>query len=258
MQAIDRVILQIRRRETPMAERLYRLGKALRGLHMPVIPGLHHALYDERRFRLALWQRIMRMVYYEPLFKTQCERVGRNFRLLGGIPLLMGTRIRIFIGNDVTISGVTTFIGSKMADAPVLAIGHESSIGFQTTIVTGHGVHIGEHVMIGNRAFIAGDDGHPLDSVERVANRPPQKEDIKGVWIEDAVWVGEGATILKGVHVGKGAVVGAHAVVTRDVPPFSVVAGNPARVVKYVATESASHDNGERVNDSPEVVTTAG
>jgi len=251
MQAIDRMMLQIRRRETPLAERVYRLGKAFRRIQMPVIPGLHHVLYDERRFRLALWERLLRLVYYEPLFKTQCEHVGRNLRLMGGIPLLMGNPIRILIGNDVTIAGVTTFIGSKMADAPVLALGHGSSIGFQTTIVTGRGVHIGEHVMIGNRVFIAGDDGHPLDPVERVNNRPPQKDDIKEVWIEDAVWIAEGATILKGVRVGEGAVVGAHAVVTRDVRPYTVVAGNPAKTIKGIPANSAARRQEDCATDSP-------
>jgi acetyltransferase-like isoleucine patch superfamily enzyme len=231
---IDRLLLYIRRRETPLAERAYRLGKAARGISMPVIPGLHQALYQERRLRLTLWQNILRIVYWEPLFKSQCEQVGCNLRLLGGIPQLMGARIRIYIGDDVAISGVTTFVGSKMADAPVLAIGHGSSIGYQTSIITGHGVYIGNHVLIGNRVFLAGDDSHPLDPVERAANRPPRQEDVRGVWIEDGVWVGEGATILKGVHVGKGSVVGAHAVVTRDVPPYSVVAGNPARIVKRI------------------------
>jgi len=231
MQMIDRLSLHIRRRETPLADRVYRFVKKLRRIHMPLIPGLHHGLYKERQLRLGLWQTLMRVVYYEPLFKTQCEQVGRNLRLVGGIPLLMGNRMRIFIGDDVTISGVTTFAGSKMADAPVLAIGSGSSIGEQTTIVTGHGVHIGHGVMIGSRVFIAGDDGHPLDATDRIENRPPRAEDVKGVWIEDDVWIGEGAAVLKGVHIGKGAVVETQAVVTKDVPPFSVVAGSPARII---------------------------
>ena len=47
------------------------------------------------------------------------------------------------------------------------------------------------------------------------------------------VWIADGAVVMGGVHVGDGAVVGAHAVVTRDVPPYAVVVGNPARVVKH-------------------------
>ena len=54
------------------------------------------------------------------------------------------------------------------------------------------------------------------------------------MWIEDGAWIGEGSTILKGVRVGYGAVVAAQAVVTKDVPPYTVVAGNPAKVVKQL------------------------
>ncbi|RYG98835.1 MAG: CatB-related O-acetyltransferase [Alphaproteobacteria bacterium] len=51
--------------------------------------------------------------------------------------------------------------------------------------------------------------------------------------IGDDVWIGQRAVVLPGVNVGSGAVIGAHSVVTRDVPPFSVVAGAPARVIRY-------------------------
>ena len=51
--------------------------------------------------------------------------------------------------------------------------------------------------------------------------------------IDDDVWIGYGATILSGVHIGQGAVIAAGAVVTKDVPPYAVVAGVPAKVIKY-------------------------
>lgn len=51
--------------------------------------------------------------------------------------------------------------------------------------------------------------------------------------VEDEVWIGLGALILSGVRIGKGAIVGARSVVTRDVPPYAIVGGNPAKVIKY-------------------------
>jgi acetyltransferase-like isoleucine patch superfamily enzyme len=57
---------------------------------------------------------------------------------------------------------------------------------------------------------------------------------LREIIIGDDVWIAEGATVLGGVTIGEGAVVAAHAVVTRDVPPRSVAAGNPARVIKQI------------------------
>ena len=52
--------------------------------------------------------------------------------------------------------------------------------------------------------------------------------------IHDNVWIGERAIILKGVTIGKGAIIAIGAVVTKDVPEYAIVAGNPARIVKYL------------------------
>lgn len=53
-----------------------------------------------------------------------------------------------------------------------------------------------------------------------------------GITVDDDVWIGYGATILDGVHIGQGAVIGARAVVTKDVAPYAIVAGNPAKTIK--------------------------
>jgi acetyltransferase-like isoleucine patch superfamily enzyme len=67
--------------------------------------------------------------------------------------------------------------------------------------------------------LLAGKDGHP-------ATKGPTR-------IGSDVWMGHGATIMSGVTVSDGAIIGARAVVTRDVPPYAIVAGNPGRVVRY-------------------------
>ncbi|CAE6831016.1 CatB-related O-acetyltransferase [Xanthomonas arboricola pv. corylina] len=66
---------------------------------------------------------------------------------------------------------------------------------------------------------LAGHDGHP-------ASKGPTR-------IGNDVWIGHGATVLSGVTVGDGAIIGAQAVVARDVPPYAVVGGNPAKVVRH-------------------------
>lgn len=93
-------------------------------------------------------------------------------------------------------------------------------------------VSIGERVSIATNVTLVA-DSNPNNS--RLAEEPYVKEHLirtAPVVIEDDVWLGTNAVVLPGVRVGRGAVVGAGAVVTRDVPPFTVVAGVPARPIR--------------------------
>ena len=90
------------------------------------------------------------------------------------------------------------------------------------------GIRIEDHVMIGPRVNITSEN-HPVDPLTRKTMVPG------AVLIQENAWIGAGATILPGVTVGKNAVVAAGAVVTKDVPPNTVVAGVPAKVVKQLS-----------------------
>jgi maltose O-acetyltransferase len=93
-------------------------------------------------------------------------------------------------------------------------------------------VRIGNRVQIANWVSIMDGDFHGL--AER--DRPPPPE---AVHIEDDVWIATRATVLKGVTIGRGAVVAAAAVVTRDVEPYTLVAGVPARPVRRIPQRMA-------------------
>jgi acetyltransferase-like isoleucine patch superfamily enzyme len=97
-------------------------------------------------------------------------------------------------------------------------------------------------VLISHGVNIHDTNSHPIDAEARHAHfrhiiqygHPRSDIDIKAapIIIGDDVWIGFGAIILKGVTIGKGAIVAAGALVTRDVAPFTIVAGNPAKEVK--------------------------
>lgn len=98
------------------------------------------------------------------------------------------------------------------------------------TIFDGHShLHIGKDVMIGPHCYLT-DADHSMEPGASVKSQPMKQ---KPVDVEDEVWIGARATILPGVRLGRGSVVAAGAVVTRDVPPYGVAVGVPARVVKY-------------------------
>ena len=101
-------------------------------------------------------------------------------------------------------------------------------------------IRIGNDVMFGpGVTCITG--GHRMDLVGRtmisVTDKEKNPDDDKDIVFKGDNWVGANATVLKGVTIGKGAVIAAGAVVTKDVPPFSVVGGVPAKVMKMRFTE---------------------
>lgn len=99
--------------------------------------------------------------------------------------------------------------------------------------------HISQHVTIGSFTSIGnlctiGAHNHAIDKlttfpfVEIIKGMP-----MKGTIIGSDVWIGSNAVVLAGVTVGHGAVIGAGAVVTKDVPPYAIAVGNPAKVIRY-------------------------
>ena len=90
-------------------------------------------------------------------------------------------------------------------------------------------------VMIGNNVILAQNVvisalNHKFEDVLMTINQQGVKTDQ--IIIEDNVWIGANSSVLAGVHIGEHVVVGAGSVVTKDIPPFSVVVGNPARILK--------------------------
>lgn len=92
-------------------------------------------------------------------------------------------------------------------------------------------VTIGDDVMMGPECIIY-TRNHKFSDLDKPMNKQGYS-DIEEVVIEDNVWIGGRVIILPGVRVGTGAIVGAGAVVTKDVPPYAVVGGNPAKIIKY-------------------------
>lgn len=122
-----------------------------------------------------------------------------------------------------------------------ICIGDNCSIGAYCHISAFNHISIGNNVLIGKWASIV-DNNHGFTDYATLL-LPPLKRSIvsKGpIVIGDNVWIGDKVTILSGVTIGNNSVIAANTVVTKDVPAFSIVAGNPGKVIKK---------NGENKNE---------
>ncbi len=227
MSGVGSFFLKIRRRETPFYDRLYRMGKSLRYLEMPVIRPLHRFLYGERMTRLTLWRGFMQTFYYNPLFKGCCQRVGKGLVIHDGLPQIFGA-LRIVLGENVVMHGTSSFVGAKVFEHPTLRVGDNTHLGSGLGVVVGRDITIGNNVMIANGVNIFSYDQHPADPARR--HLPASPESSRSVVIEDNVWIGAKSIIFKGVTIGRNSIVAAGSVVTQKVPADSMVMGNPARV----------------------------
>lgn len=111
-----------------------------------------------------------------------------------------------------------------------IRIGRRSVLSNNVTVISCVAVDIGEECLIGDGVLIVDSDFHHTDPLKR---RETPENDAP-VSIGDNVWLGSRVTVLKGVSIGRNSVVAAGSVVTRDVPENTIVAGNPAKVIRQL------------------------
>ena len=157
-------------------------------------------------------------------WKTRrCTSVGRWVRVEGNLQvnnfgaMCLGERVRI----------QATHLPVELGTLPggTLEIGPQTYINSGSSLCAGKLIQIGARCAIGNSALIMDTDFHSVHD-HTVAPEP------KPVIIEDDVWLAARVTVLKGVTIGRGAVVAAGAVVTKDVPPYTLVGGVPAKIIR--------------------------
>jgi acetyltransferase-like isoleucine patch superfamily enzyme len=128
--------------------------------------------------------------------------------------------------------------------------GHRVQLGPRCTIQTN--ISFGDSILVAGEVAFIGRYDHRTDLVGNTVWGSPRGE-CRGIVIEDDVWIGWRATVLDGVVIGRGAVVAACAVVTRTVPPYTVVAGVPARPIgtRFNDAQIALHESKLLMSGNP-------
>jgi acetyltransferase-like isoleucine patch superfamily enzyme len=155
--------------------------------------------------------------------------IGIGVRVLGLAPVIHN-RGTIRLGNDVVLEARTRRIFFNVWPEGELTLGHGVVVNDGVRFDCTCSIRVGERGLIGYGVVISDSHFHGVyDRVMRPTGKP--------VVLEDDIWVAANAMIFSGVTVGRGSVVAGGAVVREDVPPFTVVAGNPACLVRSLDPE---------------------
>ena len=158
--------------------------------------------------------------------------VGRNFIAQDHCEINGLSQKGLIFGDKVTIGSYAIIRPTNLygGEAGVgLKVGNNSSIGPYGYIGCSGYIEIGDNVMISPRVSIYSENHNFSETAVPMIEQGVTRSFVK---IEDDCWIAANSIILAGVTIGKGSIVAAGAVVTKDVPPFSIVAGNPALVIK--------------------------
>lgn len=225
---------------------------------MPI--GYTHAFGDglvlprPRLTKRILW-RAMSPLSRRAQLRDQIARAWRQFErsaqasdetLLGAAAWCVngsGNRKRIILAGHVVCRGL---LRVERFGAGKITIHPEVYIGDDTLISCAESVTIGSYTLIAHGVHIFDNNTHPADwrerrddwlSISGRAQGPKPQIATAPIWIGASVWIGFNSVIMKGVRIGDRSVIAAGSVVTENVPPDSLVAGNPGRVVRSVRPE---------------------
>jgi acetyltransferase-like isoleucine patch superfamily enzyme len=166
--------------------------------------------YDFEKFRGFIYYIINKPFY---------NQIGYPFILYPNT--YIRNKKKISFGKDITI-----FFGALISPTELKT---GDNIGFGVNCFVAGKVTLGNNVMIGPNTTIPGAN-HNFEKVDIPMNA--QGNTIKGTTIEDDVWIGANSVVLDGITIGKGSIVAAGSVVTKNIEPYSIVCGVPAKLLR--------------------------
>jgi galactoside O-acetyltransferase len=173
-------------------------------------------------------------------------RLGDSVKVGAGARVSWHKLLRLRRGNRLIIGARTLFNGRVLFEdtGGEIRVGERCYVG-NSGLICHSLIDIGDDVIVSWGCTIVDHNSHAIAWSGRKGDVSDWAEGRKDwthvkrspVVIEDKVWIGYGVSILKGVRVGRGSVIGAGSVVTKDIPAYSLVAGNPARVVRSLGED---------------------
>lgn len=181
---------------------------------------------------LQKWWKFKRDKLYTFAIRSDFGSIGKGSRVCP--PFHSGSTENVHIGSNSTINAgswlecVPAYGGTKYN--PRLDIGNGTYVGHRAHIIACSHMRIGDNVVIADNVYIS-DNLHGFEDVSMPILGQPLVNSGR-VIIEDEVWLGERVCVLPNVTIGKHSVIGANSVVTKDIPPYCIAVGVPAKVIK--------------------------
>lgn len=174
------------------------------------------------------------------MYKRKFKKFGKDSYIIPKFRALEGSKYieigdNCYIGKNVLLTATASYNSQKYN--PQIILGTRSNIGDYSHVTCINKIYIGKNVGMGREVLIS-DNSHGFGSIDEFDRRPAKRPLVSPgpVIIEDNCWIGEKCCILPGVKIGRGSTLGAGAVCRLSTPPYSIVIGNPAKVIGFVGT----------------------
>ncbi len=187
------------------------------------------------KLRNLVYRRIFARLGKSVYIQNGVEFLGTAAIEMGnGVYIFKGVRMdakghpnnKIYLGNGVALE---RYVDIGCLDNTCISIDDETFIAPDVCIAGPGNIKIGKNCLIASHSGIYANSHKFADPTKLIKHQGITR---KGIVIEDDCWLGHGVTVLDGVTIGKGSVIGSGAVVNKDIPPYSVAVGAPARVIK--------------------------
>ena len=204
----------------------YDILKYLLGLFFSLIRGLLLKLKLKKSNGLIILGKRCKILFANKISMGRTIKIGDNVEInaLSKHGILIGDNVSILRNTIIECTGVIRFLGEGLVIGNNVGIAQNCFIQVRGKIDIGNNVIFGPYVSVFSENHIFKDPNLPVNI---------QGETRKGVKISDGVWIGSRAVILDGVIIGENSIIAAGSVVNKDVPPFSIVGGVPAKVLKF-------------------------
>jgi acetyltransferase-like isoleucine patch superfamily enzyme len=226
------LLLKIRRGETPFFRSVRDLARRVESSRLPLPAFFNPVLrfcYNAQQTASVGFHWLFSYFICEPLFRGRCSAVGKRLRVWR-LPFILG-HAKIYLGDDVHIFGKVDVFSGRLFDEPRLVLGNRVDLGHNVVFIVNKEIVLEDDINVASGVRFMDTDAHPRDAMARIADLPPNPDEVKPVRIGRYAWIGHNAFIMKGVTIGEGAIIGVNSVVVSDIPPYCVAMGNPARVV---------------------------